>query len=60
MRMRCGNLKEDNKYWLKEIDRKCIFCRKGKNNLEYYIEECKWTRKWFIGLKDNKKGYIMI
>lgn len=55
MRLRCGNLEEENKYWVEEGKRKCIFCRKEKDNLEHYIEECEWTKEWFIGIGENKE-----
>jgi len=29
-KLRCGNLEEDNKYWVEERIRKSIFCGKGK------------------------------
>ncbi|KYN50324.1 hypothetical protein ALC62_12461, partial [Cyphomyrmex costatus] len=48
MKLRCGNLEEDNKYWLEEGKRKCIFCESGKDNISHYIRECK-------GLKVNFK-----
>lgn len=28
-KMRCGNMEEQNKYWLKDKDWMCIFCEQG-------------------------------
>jgi len=36
-KLRCKNLKEDNKYWIEEHRKKCIFCGNGKDNLKYLI-----------------------
>lgn len=47
IRIRCGNMKEENKYWLGEDVRICIFCEKGKDILRYYIENCKITKNWY-------------
>jgi len=44
-KLRCGNLEEDNKYWVEEHRKKCIFCGKGKDNLKHYTEECSEIRK---------------
>lgn len=52
-RIRCGNMEEDNRYWLKEDKRKCMFCEKGKDNWKHFVSECKITSSWFGGLGSN-------
>jgi len=47
VKLRCGNLENANKYWLKEALWKCVFCEKAKDNLEHYVGECKKTKTWF-------------
>lgn len=49
MRLRCGYMEEGNKYWL------CVFCGKGRDNMEHSIGECEVTMDWFKGLGNNKK-----
>lgn len=49
---------EANKYWLREEDRKCIFCNKELDNLEYYIGECSRTKGWFEDIGKNKKEIV--
>ncbi|XP_053990568.1 uncharacterized protein LOC128882821 [Hylaeus volcanicus] len=39
-RIRCGNLEEGNRYWLKEEDRKCGLCKLEKGTLKHLIEDC--------------------
>lgn len=46
MKLRCGNL-EENKYWLKEEERICTFCGKGRDNIKHFIGECEITMEWF-------------
>lgn len=55
MNFRCGNLEEVNKYWLKEEERQCIFCRKGMDCLEHHLEECSTTKGWFEEIEKNKE-----
>ena len=57
-RFRCGNMEEDNKYWLSEVDRECVFCCKGKDNLNHFVEECEITRSWFVTLGRNRRERI--
>lgn len=54
MRVRCGNMEEDNKYWLDREKRTCVFCRKGKDNWKHFVEECTITKEWFEKLGGNK------
>jgi len=60
MKLRFGNLEEWNKFWIEEDRRKCKFCRKGRDNMEHYIEDCRVAKDWFKGLSDiiKKKGGI--
>lgn len=44
--LRYGNMEEDNKYWEKMEKRLCMFCGKGRDNFEYFIE-CRITKDWF-------------
>ncbi|XP_020297358.1 uncharacterized protein LOC109861916 [Pseudomyrmex gracilis] len=55
MRVRCGNMEENNKYWREEDERRCIFCEIGKDELEHYVDECRCTKEWFISLGADKK-----
>lgn len=52
--LRLGNLKEDNKYWREEKDRRCKFYNIGKDNLRHYIGECKVTKGWFRNLGNSE------
>lgn len=58
MKLRCGNL-EENKYWLKEEERICTFCGKGRGNIKHFIGECEITMEWFEKLggggRDRKR-----
>lgn len=40
-RIRCGNVKRKNKYWLKEEDRKCSLCNQGWGSIEHLLKECR-------------------
>lgn len=55
VKVRCGNLEETNKYWLREEDLRCKFCKVGKDNLEHYVGECKVVSMWFENLGRNIK-----
>lgn len=37
LKLRCGNLEETNKYWLNDVDKVCVFCRGGKDNIKHYV-----------------------
>lgn len=43
-----------NKYWIEEIEWKCIFCGVGTDCLEHYIEECEYTRDQFREIEEDK------
>ena len=46
-RFRCGNEERSNRYWLKEEEKECRICRRGKETIEHYLEECIMeTRVW--------------
>ena len=54
VRLRCGNMEEYNKYWLEEKRRVCVFCKKGRDQLSHFIEECEVASGWFKDLGKNK------
>lgn len=58
LRLRCGNMEEENKYWLDKIKRGCVFCNKGKDKLEHYVEECEKVKEWFRELEEGKEEII--
>jgi len=37
VKLRCGNLKNTNKYWLEEMLRECVFCGIGEDSMEHYV-----------------------
>lgn len=51
--VRCGNMEEDNKYWLNENERLCVYCKEGKDNIEHFVSVCNTTRDWFVELGDR-------
>jgi len=53
IRVRCGNMEEDNKYWMREEKRKCVFCENGEDNWRHFIGSCVFTKEWFIELGEN-------
>ena len=57
-RVRCGNLEQENKYWRKEDERKCILCNKEKGNLEHLILDCEETKVEFERL--GKMAQVII
>lgn len=50
VKLRCGNLEEDNKYWIDKDKRICRFCKKGYDNMEHYVGECEIASIWFENL----------
>jgi len=40
-KLRCGNMKEWNKYWLEEKEKRCSFCDKDRDCCKHYIKECR-------------------
>lgn len=56
VKLRCGNLEWENKYWLEEKDRRCLFCEQGKDSIDHYVRECQETKEWFVEMgKDEKE-----
>lgn len=47
-------MEEDDKYWLREERRECVFCNKGKDDFSHYIENYKIIKDWFV-LGRNKE-----
>lgn len=39
-RYRCGNEENKNKYWKREIDRKCRLCGKQEETIEHLLRDC--------------------
>lgn len=54
VKLKCDNMKEENKYWLREKNRIYTFCEQRKGNTSYFTEECKITQE--IGLKIQEKN----
>lgn len=50
IKIRCGNMEQDNQYWLGESHRACLICGEGKDCLEHYVRECQDIKKWFEDL----------
>lgn len=43
IKLRCGNLEENNKYWLEEEKKICLFGSKGTDDTRHYLLDCKST-----------------
>lgn len=54
-RARCGNMEEENKYWLPSLERRCGLCKEGKDNLDHFIKECTIAKEWFQNLGMNEE-----
>lgn len=37
IKLRCGNLEQDNKYWLEEDKKSYVFYAEGKDNMKHYV-----------------------
>lgn len=48
IRIRCGNMEEDSKYWLGEEEESVFSVRMGRTL--HYIESCTVTKNWFVTL----------
>lgn len=35
IRLRCGNMEENNKYWMKEDCKICVFCKTGHDSIKH-------------------------
>jgi len=55
VKLRCDNLENANKHWLKEKLRECVFCGIGEDRMEHYVRECRKIKKWFKGLREEEK-----
>lgn len=42
VRLRCGNLEEENKYWLKVEERECVFCGKGRGQYKIFCRRMRY------------------
>lgn len=52
LKLRCGNLEEENKYWKEEKEKICKFCSAGKDNVEHFVSDCK-VKDWFEELGES-------
>lgn len=57
LRIRCDNMENNNKYWLKE-ERTCIPYKKGPDSMKHFVEECRITEGWFEKLENNIENRI--
>ena len=55
MKLRCGNLEQDNKYWLEKIQQMCIFYEKDRDCLEHYVKDCEKTSGWVYGFRRRQR-----
>lgn len=53
IRIRCGNMEENNKYWMEEKNRICIFCEGGNDSISHYVKECAVASEWFKELDND-------
>lgn len=49
LRLRCGNMKARNKYWLEDEETTCVFCGIGKDNIIHYVKDCVTTKDKLLG-----------
>lgn len=54
IKIRCGNMEGDNKFWLEEEKRKCMFCEEREDNIVHLIEKCRVAEEWFGKLRKSK------
>ncbi|KAJ8672420.1 hypothetical protein QAD02_003679 [Eretmocerus hayati] len=54
-KLRCGNLEDENKYWLGGKGRKCTICKKCEGSLEHLIGECRETARWVEELRGGSR-----
>lgn len=53
VRVRCGNIEDDNKYWLGGEKRICVICKEDKDNWEHFVEECKSNKGMVRGVGEE-------
>lgn len=56
--LRCGNMEQENKYWLEENQRVCLFCGEGKDCIEHYVRDCQKIKDWFMELGADEERII--
>lgn len=44
-KLRCGNMEEDNKYWIEEKERGCLFCGKGRDRIKHFVRDCRVAKE---------------
>lgn len=54
-RIRCKNFEEVNKYWLHEIKRLCILCKKDKGTLIHLFEKYEIASEWCKDIKGKRE-----
>lgn len=55
-KLRC--MEEDNKYWIEEKERGCLFCGKGRDRIENFVRDCRVAKEWFRNLGQNEEERI--
>lgn len=46
IRLRCGKMEDNNKYWVEKDKKICRFCKEGKDKIEHYLVECIKVREY--------------
>lgn len=56
MKLKCGNIKEGNKYWLDEEARSCVFCKeeRERDSMKHFVEKCVYIKDWLLKLGRSK------
>lgn len=58
IKLKCGNMEKDNKYWLTSEKRLCMFCGKERDNFKHFIGKCRIAKDWFNCLGNEKEDKI--
>jgi len=54
IKLRCGNLKKVNKYWLDKGQRSCVFREEGKDS----IGHCNKVKAWFREMSNKGENIV--
>lgn len=46
----------ENKYWIEEKERGCLFCGKGRDRIEHFVRDCRVAKEWFRNFRTKRKG----
>lgn len=57
-RARCGNLDANNRYWMKEEERRCGLCERGPGTLKHLIEDCTETERLEYSIERVLEGTV--